>query len=82
MATFDPVSSFVLARGGPAASELHIARTVARRAEREIWALHRIEPVSEALLRWINRLSDLLFAMALSLNRSLGFGETPPDYSV
>jgi cob(I)alamin adenosyltransferase len=82
MATFDPVSSFVLARGGPSAAELHIARTVARRAERELWALHRIEPISEVLLRWINRLSDLLFAMALSLNRSQGFGETPPDYTV
>jgi cob(I)alamin adenosyltransferase len=82
MATFDPVASFVLARGGPAAAELHIARTVARRAEREIWALHRTEAVAPALLRWINRLSDLLFAMALSLNRSDGFRETSPDYTV
>ncbi|MCI4360664.1 MAG: cob(I)yrinic acid a,c-diamide adenosyltransferase [Thermoplasmata archaeon] len=80
-ATFDPVSTFVLARGGPAATELHVARTVARRAEREIWALNRIEPVRSELLRWTNRLSDLLFAMALSLNRSMGFVETSPDYS-
>ena len=82
MATFDPVSSFVLARGGPAAAELHIARTVARRAEREIWTLHRLEPVGAALLRWINRMSDLLFAMALSLNRSTDFRETRPDYTI
>jgi len=34
------------------------------------------------VLRWINRLSDLLFAMALSLNRSMGFTETRPDYTV
>jgi cob(I)alamin adenosyltransferase len=80
--TFEPVSTFVLSRGGPGATELHVARTVARRAEREIWALHRVEPVSSELLRWTNRLSDLLFAMALSLNRSLGFVETSPDYSV
>jgi cob(I)alamin adenosyltransferase len=81
MSTFEPVSTFVLARGGPAATDLHIARTVARRAEREIWALHRIEPVPGALVRWINRVSDLLFAMALSLNRTTGFSETSPDYS-
>ena len=80
--TFEPVSTFVLARGGPAATDLHVARTVARRAEREIWALHRIEPLGPELLRWTNRISDLLFAMALSLNRSDGFAETPPDYSI
>jgi cob(I)alamin adenosyltransferase len=79
--TFDPVATFVLARGGPAATELHVARTVARRAEREIWALHRIEPVGAELLKWTNRLSDLLFAMALSLNRSEGFAESSPDYT-
>jgi len=82
VSTFDPVSAFVLARGGPSATELHVARTVARRAEREIWALHRVEPVGAPLLRWINRVSDLLFAMALSLNRSSGFSETSPDYTV
>jgi cob(I)alamin adenosyltransferase len=82
MSTFDPVSTFVLARGGAAATQLHVARTVARRAEREIWALHRIEPVAGPLARWINRVSDLLFAMALSLNRSSGFSETSPDYTI
>jgi cob(I)alamin adenosyltransferase len=80
--TFEPVTTFVLPRGGPSASELHVARTVARRAEREIWALHRLSPIAPDLLRWSNRVSDLLFAMALSLNRSMGFAETSPDYTV
>ena len=80
--TFEPISTFVLPRGGPAATELHVARTVARRAEREIWALHRREPVAPALVQWVNRLSDLLFAMALSLNRSDGFREAVPDSEV
>jgi cob(I)alamin adenosyltransferase len=81
-ATFSPVDTFVLPRGGPAASELHVARTVCRRAERELWALHDHEAVSEDLLHWANRMSGLLFAMALSVNRSEGFAETPPDYSI
>jgi cob(I)alamin adenosyltransferase len=73
--------SFVLPRGTPAAAELHVARTVARRAERELWHLHRTEPVRPELLQWTNRLSDLLFALALSVNAAAGVDETAPDYS-
>jgi cob(I)alamin adenosyltransferase len=80
--TFAPVETFVLPRGVPSAAELHVARTVCRRAERELWALHQTEPVSDDILHWANRLSGLLFALALSVNRSEGFVETPPDYSV
>ncbi|MCI4321028.1 MAG: cob(I)yrinic acid a,c-diamide adenosyltransferase, partial [Thermoplasmata archaeon] len=58
----EPVHAFVLPRGTPAGAALHIARTVARRAERELWALHAEAPVSDELIQWANRLSDLLFA--------------------
>ena len=73
--------SFVLPRGSKAAAQLHIARTVARRAERELWTLHRAEPQRPELLEWTNRLSDLLFALALAVNHALGVAEVPPDYS-
>jgi cob(I)alamin adenosyltransferase len=73
--------SFVLCRGSSAAAALHVARTVARRAERELWTLHRSEAQRPELLAWANRLSDLLFAMALAVNHALGVAEVAPDYS-
>jgi cob(I)alamin adenosyltransferase len=73
--------TFVLCRGAKPAAALHVARTVARRAERELWALHRFEPQRPELLTWSNRLSDLLFAMALATNHALGVAEVAPDYS-
>jgi cob(I)alamin adenosyltransferase len=75
------LKSFVLPRGSRVAASLHVSRTVARRAERELWALHRVEPQRTELLEWTNRLSDLLFAMALAANHSLGVAEVAPDYS-
>ncbi len=77
-----PLRSFVLPAGSVAAAQLHVARTVARRAERELWALHRAEPLRPELLEWANRLSDLLFALALAANHALGVSETAPDYSI
>ena len=74
--------SFVLSGGARAAAVLQVSRTVARRAERELWTLHRSEPVRPELLAWTNRLSDLLFALALVVNHRQGVAETPPDYSV
>jgi len=74
--------TFVLPGGAPVAAQFHVARTVARRAERELWRLHRAEPVRTELLQWTNRLSDLLFAMALAANAQLHVTETPPDYSI
>jgi cob(I)alamin adenosyltransferase len=73
--------SFVLPRGSRAAAELHVARTIARRAERELWTLNRTEPQRAELLQWTNRLSDLLFALALAANHALGVPEVAPDYS-
>jgi cob(I)alamin adenosyltransferase len=65
-----PLRSFVLPGGTPAASFLHLARTVSRRAERLMVALasRPDEPVGDAALRYINRLSDFLFVAARLAN--------------
>ena len=75
------LESFVLPRGTEAAAELHVTRTVARRTERSLVRLAREEPPREVLLRYLNRLSDLLFALALTVNRAAGFVERPPDHN-
>lgn len=69
-ASLEPLRSFVLPGGTPAASFLHFARTVSRRAERLIVALAgRVgEPVSEPAVRYVNRLSDFLFVAARYAN--------------
>jgi cob(I)alamin adenosyltransferase len=68
--SLEPLRSFVLPGGRPAASFLHLARTVSRRAERLIVALasRPEEPVSEPAIRYINRLSDFLFVAARYAN--------------
>jgi cob(I)alamin adenosyltransferase len=58
-----PLKSFILPGGGRVHGFLHQARTVCRRAEREVLALSRVEPVSEWPLRYLNRLSDLFFVL-------------------
>src|SRR5918996_4931841 len=58
-----PLKSFVLPGGGRIHGFLHQARTVCRRAERELLALSRVEPVGEWTLRYLNRLSDLFFVL-------------------
>src|SRR4051812_27408425 len=65
-----PLTSFVLPGGAPAAAYLHLARTICRRAERMIveLAAKPDEPVSEAAVQYINRLSDFLFVASRSLN--------------
>jgi cob(I)alamin adenosyltransferase len=59
-----PLKEFVLPGGGTAAAACHVARAVCRRAERRCWALARTEKVDSASLRYLNRLSDLLFVLA------------------
>jgi cob(I)alamin adenosyltransferase len=59
-----PLRRFILPGGTVAAAAFHLARTVCRRAERRVVALHRERPQSEFELRYLNRLSDLLFVMA------------------
>jgi cob(I)alamin adenosyltransferase len=63
-----PLDSFVLPGGSPAAAYLHHARTVTRRAEREVVKLSADAPVNSAVLHYVNRLSDLLFVLARFLN--------------
>ena len=55
---------FLLPGGTPVSAQLHFARTVARRAERRLWTLHRQSPLNEDILCFVNRLSDLFFVMA------------------
>jgi cob(I)alamin adenosyltransferase len=63
-----PLNSFVLPGGTPAAAQLHVARTVTRRAERLISELATQEKVSPLALKYANRLSDHLFVLARHLN--------------
>jgi cob(I)alamin adenosyltransferase len=63
-----PLNSFVLPGGSAASAHLHLARTIARRAERDITRLAEGEPVNPAAIRYINRLSDHLFVAARWLN--------------
>ena len=67
-AELEPLSSFVLPGGNAAAAHLHLARTIARRAERLMVALAEREPVSAEAIRYINRLSDHLFVAARFAN--------------
>ena len=67
-AGLQPLSSFVLPGGTPAAAWLHLARTVCRRAERAVVTLARSEPVNPQVVVYLNRLSDLLFVMARAAN--------------
>jgi cob(I)alamin adenosyltransferase len=63
-----PLRSFVLPGGSPAAAWMHFARTACRRAERSVAALMQSEPVNPNVLIYLNRLSDLLFVMARVAN--------------
>jgi len=81
-ATLRPLRTFVVPGGSHTAAQLHICRSVARRAETELLRLHRSEAQREELLAWANRLSDLLFILALVANHRLRVDEVPPDYTV
>ena len=67
-AALEPLDSFILPGGTPAAAQLHLARALARRAEREITALASVEPVNPDAVIYVNRLSDHLFVLARRLN--------------
>jgi cob(I)alamin adenosyltransferase len=68
-AELPPLREFVLPGGGAAAAHCHMARSICRRAERRCWALSRAESLSPHALRYLNRLSDLLFILARVLAR-------------
>jgi cob(I)alamin adenosyltransferase len=70
-----PLKDFILPGGGAAAAHCHVARTVVRRAERDVVALARSEEVRPQTVRYLNRLSDLLFVIARVLAREHGAGE-------
>src|SRR5256885_945776 len=64
-----PLKEFILPGGGPGAAACHLARAIARRAERRVWALARVEAVRPEVTQYLNRLSDLLFVLARVLAR-------------
>jgi cob(I)alamin adenosyltransferase len=73
-----PLTSFILPGGTPAGATLHLARTICRRAERRIVALLHQEPETGPLpLQYVNRLSDMLFVLARSVNHAAGVSEQP-----
>jgi cob(I)alamin adenosyltransferase len=67
--------AFVLPGGTHAAAAFHVARTVCRRAERRVLALDRLAPLADASVRYLNRLSDLLFVLARLENHRAAVGD-------
>lgn len=74
-ADLTPLKEFILPGGSAAAAVCHVARAVCRRAERRVVSLARVEALNPAGMRYLNRLSDLLFVVARSLNRSAGVAD-------
>ena len=70
-----PLQDFILPAGGEAAARCHLARTIVRRAEREVVTLSHHDAVRPEAIRYLNRLSDLLFVLARVLARADGQGE-------
>ena len=70
-----PLKDFILPGGSESAARCHLARTVCRRAERLMVSLAKIEDINEVSLRYLNRLSDLLFVIARVLARANGGSE-------
>ena len=74
-ADLPPLKDFILPGGGMAAAQCHVARTVCRRAERELVTLSHHDAVRPEAIRYLNRLSDLLFVLCRVLARASGHGE-------
>ncbi|MEW6249518.1 MAG: cob(I)yrinic acid a,c-diamide adenosyltransferase [Planctomycetota bacterium] len=74
-----PLRNFVLPGGDPAAAQLHVARTICRRAEREVVALAAQEPVGPQAIPYLNRLSDALFVLSRRQNGLAGRPEPTWD---
>jgi len=77
--SLQPLKRFILPGGKPAGAGLHLARTVARRVERQCVSLSRLERVNPMILRYLNRLSDLFFVLARYMNQQQSLLETHPD---
>jgi len=76
-AGLSPLKQFILPGGARPAAELHLARTVCRRAERRLISLAAIELVSQDLVVYLNRLGDLLFVLARAVNQAGGVADVP-----
>jgi len=74
-AELEPLQNFLLPGGSMGAAQLHVARTICRRAEREAVRLGRDEAIGEHVLEYLNRLSDALFVMARYENQQRGVAE-------
>lgn len=74
-ANLPPLKDFILPGGTEAAARCHLARTVARRAERRLVSLAHVEQINSVSVRYLNRLSDLLFVIARVLARAEGGSE-------
>jgi cob(I)alamin adenosyltransferase len=74
-AVVGPLTNFLLPGGAPGAAQLHVARTICRRAEREATSLARDESIGSTVLPYLNRLSDALFVMARYENHERGVAE-------
>jgi cob(I)alamin adenosyltransferase len=78
--TLPPLEEFILPTGNEAGAMLHVARAVARRAEREVVHLTQSETLNPHVLPYLNRLSDLLFVLARVVNRWSGSDEVFADF--
>lgn len=72
-----PMKFFVLPGGHQAVSFGHVARTVCRRAERLVIALNQVDPISDLVIKYLNRLSDYLFVLCRIMTQELQASETP-----
>jgi cob(I)alamin adenosyltransferase len=81
LAELEPLKEFILPGGSKAGATLHLARTVARRAERRAVKLSEAENVNELAVVYLNRLSDLLFILARVVNRRSEVAEKMTDFS-
>ena len=70
-----PLQNFILPGGSIGAAQLHVARTICRRAERDVLTLAHEEPIGPWVMAYLNRLSDLLFVMARYENKQRGSAE-------
>jgi len=75
-----PLKEFILPGGGPAAAACHLARTICRRAERRVVTLAEHQTVNPVTIRYLNRLSDLLFVIARRLTKDSGHGDVLWDH--
>ena len=76
----EPLKEFILPGGSEGGSYLHLSRTVSRRAERRIVRLMEVEELNQNTLKYMNRLSDLLFVMARIENKRSGFEESFTEF--